>query len=403
VRVSLVRCPDYGEPGLSGAVERALAPLGGLGAFVRPGDRVLLKVNLLLGVPPERAVTTQPEVLEAVIRMVQDLRGKPIFGDSPGGSHTAATYRGVLRRTALLPVAERTGAEVACFDEDAVEAPSPGGRVFRHFRVARAVVESDVVIGLPRLKTHELTGLTAGVKNCFGYVVGLDKMQYHLHARRDAALFAEMLLDVHGVRPPALTLLDGVVAMEGQGPSAGRPRPLGLLLASASAPALDVVATRIVGLLPARVTTLAPAAARGIGPASPDEVEVVGERIEDVAVSDFEPPAAARILPAPGWAAGFMQRWFSSRPEPDPGTCVRCGRCAEACPPHAIAWSKGELPRIDDDACIRCWCCHEICPEGAMRVIGPRIPLDPASPGFRRVLGAVEPLRTAFRRVRGGR
>jgi Pyruvate/2-oxoacid:ferredoxin oxidoreductase delta subunit len=270
--------------------------------------------------------------------------------------------------------------------------------VFRRFRVGRAVVESDVVLGLPRLKTHELTGLTAAVKGCYGYLPGLDKMQYHLHARRDSALFADLLLDVHGVRPPSLTLLDAVVAMEGQGPSAGRPRRVGLLLASPSAPALDAVATRIVGFPATRVPTLAAAEARGLGPASAEGVEIVGERIEDVAVPDFEPPSAARIAPGPSWAAGIAQRWFSSRPVVDPDRCVRCGQCAQACPPGVIAWAKGELPRIDDPACIRCWCCQEICPEGAIRVAGPRFPLDPSAPAFRRVLGAIEPLRAALRR-----
>ncbi len=400
MRVALVRCPDYGAPVLGDAIERVLASLGGLGASVRPGDRVLLKVNLLLGLPPERAVTTQPEVLEAVVRMVQDLGGKPIVGDSPGGSHTAATYRGALSRAGLLQVAERTGAEVACFDEDTVEAPSPEGRVFRRFRVARVVVESDVIVQLPRLKTHELTGLTAAVKGCYGYLPGLDKIRYHLHARRDPRLFADLLLDVHGIRPPTLTILDAVVAMEGQGPSAGRPRRLGLLLAGASAPALDAVATRIVGMSPERVTTLAAAEARGLGPVSPDAVDVVGERLEDVAVADFVPPSTARIAPAPSWAASLAERWVSARPVIDPDLCARCGRCAEACPPGAMAWAKGEVPRIDDRECIRCWCCQEICPEQAIRVARPRIALDPSSPVFRHVLGVVEPLGAAVRRVR---
>jgi uncharacterized protein (DUF362 family)/Pyruvate/2-oxoacid:ferredoxin oxidoreductase delta subunit len=377
-RVSIARCRTYDPDTVRSAVAGTLAPLGGIGKFVGTGQRVLVKPNLLSSRPPEAAVTTHPAVVQAVVEEVQRAGGVPVLGDSPGGRNTGQSYERLLRRTGMQGVAEATGCEVVSFEDATVEVQAPQAKSFRKFTVGKAVADADRVIVLPKLKTHQLTYYTGAVKILYGYIPGLRKAEYHLHTGTDAETFSDLLLDLHSALPPTLAVMDAVLGMEGQGPSNGNPREIGLVLASDSCPALDLVACSIVGLDPAAIPTVRKAGERGIGPKDLAEVDVLGERIDDVRVPDFEKPGTMRIARLPPFVLHAAQSLLAARPEIYPGRCIMCGKCAEGCPPGAIRWAKGQVPSIRYRHCIRCYCCQELCPQGAIEV---------AYPWFRRVMG----------------
>ena len=377
-RVSIARCRTYGLDEVRQAVSGSLGPLGGMGRFAGKGQRVLVKPNLLSSRPPEAAVTTHPAVVQAVVEEVQRAGAEPVLGDSPGGRNTGQSYERLLRRTGMAGVAEATGCELVSFDDATVEVQAPQARSFRRFTVGKAVTDADRVIVLPKLKTHQLTYYTGAVKVLYGFIPGLRKAEYHLHTGTDAETFSDLLLDLHSALPPALAIMDAVVGMEGAGPSNGTPREIGLILAGESCPALDFVACSVIGFDPAAVPTVRKAGERGVGPKGIGEVEILGERIEDVRVPDFERPGTMRIARLPPFILHAAQHLLAARPEIYPGRCIMCGACAEGCPPRAIRWAKGQVPSIRYRHCIRCYCCQELCPRGAVEV---------AYPWIRRVMG----------------
>lgn len=370
-RVSIARCQDYDPARVEAGLAAVLAPLGGMEAFVKRGDRVLVKPNLLASRPPENAVTTHPSVVRAALRAVQEAGGEPILGDSPGGRNTPANYASLLRRTGLAPVLEECGVEPVFFDDPTVELSSPSGRVYRRFRVAKAVADADAIVSLSKFKTHQLTLMTGAVKNCFGHIPGVAKAEYHLSTGQDPSRFAALLLDLYLARPPTLSIMDAVVGMEGNGPSNGTAREVGLLLAAPHAPDLDFAAALLMGFDPLEIPTIAEAAERGLGPRSGAELEVFGVPVEEARL-DFGRPSAHAFsrLPAPLVAAAA--RLFSARPRVIADRCRRCGACVENCPPGAIDLGDG-LPHIRAADCIRCYCCQELCPADAIAIDRPLV------------------------------
>jgi uncharacterized protein (DUF362 family)/NAD-dependent dihydropyrimidine dehydrogenase PreA subunit len=232
--------------------------------------------------------------------------------------------------------------------------------------ISRAVLDADVVINLPKMKTHVAAGITGAVKNTFGYVIGAAKTQLHA-AYPGAEPFSRAVLDVFAIRPPDVSVMDAVWAMEGQGPSGGRPRFVGRILASDDAVALDVVAAGIMGYRPDEIPYLVGAGKRGLGEVRPEAIEVVGPA---GAVADFRRP---KVNVAVGtFLARWLSRVFVTQPRADKTVCVRCGACAAQCPVEAIRMDP--FPVIDADTCIACFCCHEFCRYKAMR-LAPRVRL----------------------------
>lgn len=375
--VSIIRCPDYDDAQVSRAVAASLAPLGGLGRFVRAGQRVLIKLNLLSAAEPERAVTTHPALVTAVVRMVQAQGATAVVGDSPGGVNSPASYQALLKKTGIQGVIDATGCEWVLFDERTREITAEKARFFKKLTVTSIIDEVDAVISLPKLKTHQFAYYTGAVKTLYGYLPGLKKAEYHLHAGKDIRQFAELLVDIYETFPPALTIMDAIVGMEGQGPGNGTPRQVGLLLASASCTALDYVMTNLIGLNPLVVPTVRAAAERGIGPNALEEITLFGEPLDAVRVPDYRQPDTLKHSLLPPWLSDLSSWLFATRPLVEQAKCIRCGRCAESCPPKAIAFSKGAYPHINHGPCIRCFCCQELCPADAIRVGEPRINLVP--------------------------
>ena len=359
-KVSLRAVPDYSRQAVESGLTALLAPLGGMEAFVRPGQKVLLKPNMLQGKSPDKAVTTHPEVVRAVIREVQRCGGIVSVGDSPG----VGSPHQVAARCGILPVVEETGAAFAPFQESVPVRAGSG--TFHELEIARDILDAEVVINLPKLKTHQMMGLTCGVKNLFGAVVGMRKPRLHLQAGTDKAFFALMLLELAERIRPALTIVDAVTGMEGDGPGSGDPVHIGALLAGASPLAVDTVAIELVGMSCEAVWTQKLARKNALPGSRPQEVELVGEALENLRPASFRPAKVTDVsFGLPAFVKNPLRNTISARPVADMSLCRRCGVCVESCPPQAMR-IEGDRLQIDYDRCIRCFCCQELCPQGAL-------------------------------------
>jgi len=355
--VSVVACRTYEPDAVRQAVTAVLAPLGGIGRFVRPGMRVLLKPNLLTPADLERAITTHPAVVQAVAELVREAGGTVLVGDSPGGPSRDGSY--VWQKTGMAEAAERTGASLVLF-EGVVWKRLNGHDYF----IARPLFEADLVINLPKLKTHVLTRLTGAVKNLFGTIPGTRKREVHCRAP-GVQDFSQALVDVLELTRPGLTLMDGVVGQEGHGPGmGGTPRRYGCLAASADPVALDTVIARALGYRPGEVLHLAQASARGLGVSDLGALQVVGEE-RALDFGKVSLPRSHWYFRAPAWISAPVHARMRLRPRLSPSACGGCGRCTEVCPREAI--TPGRPPRFDLDRCIGCFCCAEICPQGAIQ------------------------------------
>jgi uncharacterized protein (DUF362 family) len=373
--VSIVRCPDYQHEKVKAAVRESLDLLGGIPAFVKPGDRVLLKVSLLMKRKPEKATTTHPAVVRAVAELVREAGGKPLIGDSPGGYHfyTRATLASVYETCGMREAAEASGAELN-YDTEAIDVPFPGGTVVKMVKTIRPVLDADLIISIPKLKTHMMTVYSGAVKNMFGVIPGSYKAEYHLRFE-DTGDFADLLIDLCRLTKPALTVMDAIVGMEGYGPTAGSPRTVGLVIASRDPYALDAAAARLIGLDPRRVPTIVRAEQRGLCAADMTGIRVLGEPVEDVAVPDFEKPTVKVAfnyysLFLPRWLKRRLDKVIKPRPRFNHDICVGCGMCARGCPPKTIAMKEGK-PEVELARCIRCFCCSELCAHGAVSIVRP--------------------------------
>lgn len=369
-RVALVRCPSYDPDLVYGALERGVKLLGGLDRFVRPGEHLLLKPNLLAGENPDKAVTTHPSVLVACARLLQEGGAAVSFGDSPGldGPRRAAD------RAGLLAAGKRSGATFADFSSGR-HMDCPEGHVVSGFPIADAVQDCDGLINLPKMKTHQLTRVTGAVKNLYGCIPGKRKAVYHVQFQ-DVTDFSGLLVDLNLRLRPRLHVMDGVVAMEGNGPRSGDPRPMQVLIVSEDPVAVDATFCRLIGLDPTFVPTNLVGEERGLGRFRENGIELVGDALEELRNPGFK---VIRI-PVRGNASlahyTFIKNAVLSRPVIDESRCIMCGRCVEACPVpgKAVRFTDGRRhpPQYDYDRCIRCYCCHEMCPE---RAIEKRTPL----------------------------
>jgi len=352
------------------AVRRAVDLAGGIAPSVGPGQRVLIKPNLLMAAAPNRAICTHPAVVKAVVRLVQEAGGHAVIGDSPGGPFRSVWLQAVYQRSGMTQVAEETGAELN-FDFGEELLPHPEGQRVKALDVGTYVTSADVVISLPKLKTHGFMQLSGATKNLFGVIPGTTKAGYHakLAAPED---FGELLIDILTRIRPGLTVMDAIVGMDGQGPSAGDRFELGAILASADGIALDVVAASLVGMSVRSIYPLRAAIRRGLTTGDVADIELVGDSLADLMVQDFRPPPTHTTN---GHAIAFLgravQKWFVVSPR-STSRCTGCGVCVENCPVQAIRLLEGRA-RINLDVCIRCYCCHELCPEQAIELRKPWI------------------------------
>jgi len=355
-RVTIYHCPSYDSVGplVERVFERFSPPL--------EGRRVLLKPNLLGPCPPREHVTTHPSLVSAAIDSCRR-RGAAeiVVGDNPGMTSYGSTDH-VARVTGIFAAAGECYHNIA-ENPRMIEGLTPGAE---RLPISAAVLEADVVVGLAKAKTHVATGITGAVKNTFGYVVGAAKTQLHAACVGKEA-FARAILDVYALRPPDFSIVDAVYAMEGQGPSGGRPRFVGRLLASPDNVALDAVMADMMGFGPGAVPYLTAAAKRGLGETDLERIEIDGPADR---IKGFHRPTFG--LSVGTWAARWMSHLFVTQPRAAPDLCVKCGACCRQCPVEAIHMDP--YPVINAELCISCFCCHEFCNYKAMR-LAPRVRL----------------------------
>lgn len=362
-RVALVKAETYDRATLDHSIARALELVGGLDQYVRPGTRVLLKPNLLSAKAPERAITTHPEFVAAVGRAVKALGGKVSIGDSPAGAEKGIDR--LWRNCGLIEIAERDGFDLVNFEHSGSSPVKVGDQTYY---IAKPVLEAEVIISLPKFKTHVLTILTGGIKNCFGCIPGFRKGLYHKEAPKPR-LFASVLVDIFSAVRPTLTIVDAIVAMEGDGPSSGSPRQCGLIAVSDDAVAVDTVLGALVGLNPERVYTTQFAAERGLGVGKLSRIQIAGERLQDVRIPDFVLPSSRKMELIPKFVYDSVSQFIWQLPQVDAEECTKCYMCVESCPTEAmIAQNEKSVPMVVDQLCINCWCCHEICPSKAIGI-----------------------------------
>ena len=360
-RIVLARCDDYEHSRVRAAIVQLLEPLGGMSAFVRPGERVLLKPNMLSVKSPEQAVTTHPTVVRVVAELVREAGGRTLIGDSPG----IGSFQRVAEISGIGRAAAESGAELIEFNSTV---DLPGSGTFRRITVAKAYWEADKIINLPKLKTHEMMTMTCAVKNLFGAVVGAEKAGWHLKAGASREQFARLLLEIYLLKKPVLNIVDAIVAMEGNGPGSGDPLQVGALIAGVNPVALDMVAGRLAGI-PAELLHVEREARRmGLVGTSWEEIEISGEALDSFPSKPFRLPSGLDVqFGLPKFISTILKRQLTSFPVADRKRCVLCGICRDACPPMAIEIKNSALT-VDQERCIRCWCCRELCPHDAMLV-----------------------------------
>jgi uncharacterized protein (DUF362 family)/NAD-dependent dihydropyrimidine dehydrogenase PreA subunit len=341
------------------AAKKAIDLIGGILTFIKPESKVLVKPNLLMAKEPEFGIDTHPEVVRAVVKILKEIECKIFIGDGPtvwGSQYNNVDE--VYLRSGIKRVAEDEGIELVRFDKQ---------RWRGEFPLAIWLDNCDHVVNIAKFKTHDLTILTGAIKNLFGLVPGTYKTE--LHKRHFIAEdFAKMLVAVYTEARPALNLVDGIVAMEGDGPAtSGKLRNTGLLFASSDAVALDSVLALIMGLEPEDILTTKEAARRELGISNINHIDIVGEKLEEVIGEPFRLPATSlkRNIPRP--IIELAKKLIRFYPVVNHNNCIRCQSCIKACPMKVMSLESGRVV-INYTGCISCFCCQEACPEAAIKV-----------------------------------
>lgn len=376
-KVIIVPCDNYEEEKVYAAMRQGIDLLGGITVFVSPTEKILVKPNFLTVSEADRAVTTHPAVIRAMLRILSEdgcMRVK--YGDSPGhGSGKAAAEKIGLTK-------ENTyGAKLAPMNKES-RVVFPEGITAKEFCFTEDVTEADAIINLCKMKTHALEHITGAVKNVYGFICGTHKAAGHVKFP-NASVFARMLADIHRCMKPRLHIMDGIVAMEGNGPGSGTPISMKVLLFSADPVALDTIFCHLVYLDPELVPTNTQGQALGIGTYRAEQIEVVlAEEKRILSIKEVQERFGNPQFDVDrkGMKKTFLSCYsdvmtsLSKRPVIRKEQCVKCGICVQHCPVpgKAVDFKNGKknVPVYDYKKCIRCYCCQEMCPQHAIVVGG---------------------------------
>ena len=351
--VAVVKAINYDFATVEKAINDSIDLIGGWGNYIQKGDKVLIKPNMLTAVLPQKAVTTHPEVVRAVIRAVKKLGAYPSVGDSPGIDNIKTT----AQKTGILKVCEEENVEFIFF-KDSAKYSCPNGRFVKHFDLVDKLAQFDKIISVAKMKTHVFMGVTGAVKNLFGCIVGTNKARFHLRMQKHSD-FAHVMVDLYYTIKPTLNIIDGISAMEGQGPMSGDIVNPKIIIAGKNGFAVDLVMADKMGFKAENM----PIASAGIEDGRAirlNQIEVVGSgKAEQF---DFAKPHTYKSMQdtyVPSFVLHLGQNQLTSKPVIN-SKCIGCGRCSQHCPPKAIT-IKEKRANIDYKKCIRCYCCQELC------------------------------------------
>lgn len=359
-KVSIVKCLDYQPVAVYEATRKALENIGGINSFIRPKSKVLVKPNLLMAKEPQYAITTHPEVVRSVIKLLKGLDAKIFVGDGP------SVWDGQSKN--VDEVYERTGVRKICSEEDVELVKFDRRRWRKKFPLTSWLDECDYLVNVPKFKTHTLTTLSAAIKNLFGLVSDTFKTELHKNyfGKED---FARIVVDIFEEAKPALTIVDAVSSMDGDGPAtSGKIRNTGLILAGSDAVAIDSILALIMGLEPQDILTNKEAGRRGLGVTDIKSIEISGEKLEDITGRPFKLPVTSMLnsrIPRP--IINIAKKLITYYPCVEDDNCVKCAACIEICPERSIS-IKGEKIAFDYSKCISCFCCQENCPNAAIKI-----------------------------------
>ena len=333
---------------------------------------VLLKPNLLMGKPAERGVNTHPEVVRAVIQWVKQFKPSKVYVcDSAGGQKPGITEL-AMKESGIQEICEQEGAICVPFEKTEREIYEVKDSLeLKEISSSRLIKEADLIINIPKIKTHWQCTLTCCIKNMFGTVLLANKAKTHAQA---AILerFCSALVDIYSVSKPQLTVIDGYYCMEGQGPSSGDVVKLDIIMAGYDGVALDTAVCKIIGFDPSEILYLGKAVEKNLGTTNLEEVEILGETIESVYRKFKRPKLKPISMPLPRWFADYIGKTiFRAKVKFDKKKCKLCATCWTNCPVSAITppdeLKKGNVPNWDSKKCITCFCCVELCPHEAVK------------------------------------
>jgi uncharacterized protein (DUF362 family)/Pyruvate/2-oxoacid:ferredoxin oxidoreductase delta subunit len=368
--VALVRCSSYDGERVYAAIQKGIDLLGGVNRFFKTGEMLLIKPNVLFGEHPKKCISPDPSVFGATCKLFLEAGCRLTYGDSSG----FGSFKGNMKRAGLYDVAVGMGIPMADFNHgrEIVFEASP---FIKKFTIAEGALTCDSIVSLCKMKTHGLLRVTGAVKNQFGCIPGLLKPQYHVKLQNPFG-FARMLVSLNLLVRPRLFIMDGIMAMEGNGPRNGDPVPMKVLLFSTDPVALDAVMCRLIHLPPEYVPTNTFGREFGLGTWKEDDIEIRGDTVESCRNSHFRvvrrPVKDITIQGVPR----IFRKAMTPRPVIDHTRCTRCGTCVSLCPvnPKALSWkdeTHRESPVYDYQKCIRCYCCQEMCPESAVSIKRP--------------------------------
>jgi len=326
---------------------------------ITSGERVLIKPNLLLAAPPEKAILTHPLVVKAAAAWVLDHGGRPLIADSPAVGNVEKIWRvgGFKEALKEMPV-EVMGFETA--------APIDIGAPFGTIGLAEEALNIKTIINMPKFKTHAMMTLTLGVKNLFGCVVGFEKPKWHARAGIQREQFAKLLVGIAEAIQPTVTIIDAITGLEGQGPGKnGTPKHMGYLVAGSNVHHVDTACARMAGLAPANLPTIA--AASDLGHIS----EIPPGPIPEEVFADFKLPTQSPVTFGPSFLKHLIRKHMVQRPVVNEEKCRKCNECLTFCPVTAIT-ETDEAVAFDLETCIRCYCCVEVCPHAALEAVDTR-------------------------------
>lgn len=374
-KVALIRCESYEYNTVLSAVKKGIELIGGPLSFAAPDEKILLKPNLVSADPPERCATTHPSVFKAVAEVFKEAGINLTYGDSPGFHKplTAAQKCGLAQAAEELDIglADFLAGKEIFFEK---------GTQNKKFTIANGILESDGIISIPKLKTHGFARMTGCIKNQFGCIPGPLKGEFHVRIP-DVNDFSKMLVDLNAYLKPRLYIMDGVMAMEGNGPRGGTPKKMNVILLSSDPVALDATVCRMINLNPEFVPTIIFAKEAGLGTYDKDQIEISGDSLDSFIDKGFDVKREAVKPFKAGGKANLVQLLRNTlvpKPYIKESKCIKCGICINMCPvkPKALDWQSGNKklpPSYTYKRCIRCYCCQELCPEGAIHLKVPLI------------------------------